>query len=308
MLAALITLDGEIIARKKQPTHRASSDKEFLSGIAKLVHELLDDRTDFECLAMGIAFPGPINAEEGIILNTPNIGITDVPVAKMLEKEFHFPVFLSNDVNAGILGEYKKGAGVGSRNVVGIFPGTGVGGGLILNGHLYRGSFGGAGELGHMIIMPQGPMCGCGKRGCLEALASRTALSKELVHLAAVGDAPTVHEFAGTDYKMVKSKVIKKAMQNNETRVIDSVKQNAYYLGIGMANAANIFNPDCIILGGGLVEKLGDNYVKWAAKSMREHGMKDHVENLAVKAASLGDDAVPLGAGLIALERLGNGK
>ena len=211
---------------------------------------------------------------------------------------------MENDVSAGTFGEFKYGAARGYRHVVGIFPGSGIGGGLILNGSLYTGATGNAGEIGHMIISSDGPLCGCGQRGCLEAHSSKTAIAKEVITLASMGEAPTALRQAGTDFKNYTSKVLAKSSQGGDRRVAEVLSRAAWHLGIGMANCVNILSPEVIVLGGGLVEKLGKKFVDEAEHSMHLHAMPHLVMNIKVVEASLGDDAVILGAGALAVESL----
>jgi glucokinase len=210
---------------------------------------------------------------------------------------------LENDVNAGTYGELIAGAGKGYRHVIGLFPGTGLGGGLILDGRLFRGATGGAGEIGHMIIQVDGRRCGCGQYGCLEAMASRTALAKDLVALAATGGAPAIQKKAGSDFSRIKSGLIQSAWEDGEPAVVGLVDRAARHLGIGMANMVNVFNPQLIIIGGGLVEKLGAPYIQKAEQAMRDHAMARLVTIVEVKQAELGDDSTVIGAAALAREQ-----
>ena len=191
------------------------------------------------------------------------------------------------------------GGAKGFEHIVGIFPGTGIGGGLILDGQLYRGARGGAGEIGHMVMQLDGPLCGCGNRGCVEALASRTALTKDVASFALRGLSPKVEEKAGTDIAKIKSKVIARAFEENDTIVKQLVHQNAKYLGVAMGNCVNIFNPEVIVIGGGLIEKLGKAYLKIAEESMLQNSLEHLAKGVKVVAAELGDDAVCMGAGAL---------
>lgn len=306
MIAALVTNELEIVERIKEKTHAQEGTEAVLKRIAATIRSVMEksgvDREQVR--GVGMAIPGPIDRKAGVILKTPNLGFENTPVREYLEKETGLKLVLENDVNAGTYGEYVRGAGRGFRELIGLFPGTGIGGGLILNGRLYRGATGNAGEIGHMIVKIDGPRCGCGQYGCLEALASRLSISKDAVALASSGNAPFTFKEAGTDIKNYKSRVFARAWKQNETAMVELIKRSARTLGIGMANCVNILNPEAIILGGGLVEKLGTPYIKEAADSMRAHGMKGMVEDVEVLAASLGDDAVFIGAAALAREEL----
>ena len=182
-----------------------------------------------------------------------------------------FGVFvgLSNDVNAGLWGEYiAAGAAKGYQHVIGIFPGTGIGGGIITNGRLYLGKGGRAGEIGHITVQSDGRRCGCGNRGCLETVSSKTAIARDLALLAMNGQSPVLAEAGATDINLVKSVLIKKALDAGDPGVADIVEQAALFLGIGMAAMVNVFDPELILLGGGLVEKLGSRITDAAEDTM----------------------------------------
>ena len=254
---------------------------------------------------VGIGAPGPLDGESGVILFAPNLGMHNYPLRARVEERLGVPVVLDNDVNLGTYGEYVAGAAHGRRYVLGVFPGTGVGGGLVLDGRLFRGWNGAAGEIGHTIVAAGGTLCGCGQRGCVEAYASRSAIARDLVMLAAVGQAPTIREAAGTSLKKVKSGVIARSIAAGEQAVQAVVERAADYLGIGIANCVNLLSPELVVIGGGLVEKLGPAYVERVAASMRRHALAATVRGVEVVAAQLGDQAVVRGAVALLREALG---
>lgn len=304
LLAVVFDEEYTALGRAKEKVAKSRDNEAVLEKMVEVIRDALDDAgaKPEEISAIGIACPGPVDFENGIVLETPNLGLENFPIRDRLSAELDVPVFLENDVNAGTYGEYVSGAGRGFRHIVGLFPGTGLGGGLILDGRLFRGATGGAGEIGHMIIQVDGRRCGCGQYGCLEAMASRTAIAKDLVALATTGSAPTVYKKAGSDYAAMKSSVIEKGWREGEPAVVDLVNRAARHLGIGMANCVNIFNPELIIIGGGLVEKLGAPYIEQAEHAMREHAMGRLVSIVSVKQAELGDDSTVIGAAALARE------
>ena len=303
MVAAVV--QGEkILSRCKKKTGAEEGPEAVLDRIASVIKTVVKEAglkaADIHGVCMAV--PGPHDREKGIMVYTPNLGFRDFPIKKLLEKKVGITVNLENDVNAGTYGEFKLGAGKGSKHVIGLFPGTGIGGGIVLDGRLYRGATGNAGEIGHMIIQADGALCGCGQYGCLEALASRTAVTKEAVAAASAGKAPKTFANVGTEFKNYKSRVFADAYSNNEKPIIEIIERSARYLGIGMANCVNIFNPELFILGGGVVEKLGKPYVKLAEQSMRDHALKHLVKEVSVVEAQLEDDAVLLGAAHLLLD------
>ena len=304
LLAVVFDGDYTVKGRAKKKVGKARDNDAVLERMIEVIRDAFDDAgvKPEEVSAIGIACPGPVDFEKGIVLETPNLDLDNFAIRDRLSDAVGIPVFLENDVNAGTYGEYVSGAGRGFRHIVGLFPGTGLGGGLILDGRLFRGATGGAGEIGHMIIQVDGRRCGCGQYGCLEAMASRTAVAKDLVALAATGGAPIVQKKAGSDFSAMKSSVIQKAWDEGEPAARDLVDRAARHLGIGMANCVNIFNPELIIIGGGLVEKLGAPYIEKAEQSMREHAMARLVSIVQVKQAELGDDSTVIGAAALARE------
>ncbi len=306
MLSAVVDRKLKLTSRQKKKTSAHTGDESIYERIKDCIRASIENSgiEAAKIKGIGLASPGPIDRERGVVLDTPNLGFKDFPLKERLEKDFEMPVVIDNDVSAGLYGEYLKGAARGFRNVVGLFPGTGVGGGLILDGRLYRGATGNAGEIGHTIIQVNGPRCGCGQQGCVEALASRSAIAKDAVALAGSGAAPSLLKDAGTDYKRYRSGVFAKAYKKGEPGIVSIVNRSAWFLGIAMANCVNIINPEIVVLGGGLVGKLGSEYVSIAERSMREHALPALVENVKVMEARLGDDAAVIGAARIIWDEL----
>jgi len=189
-------------------------------------------------------------------------------------------------------------------DVLGVFPGIGIGGGVIVGGKLLHGFSGAAGEVGHMTIEVDGPYCGCGKRGCLEALASRIAIAKEVAALAARGDAPYIAENFGTDIANIRSGALAKAIEAGDAMVEDVVRRAAYYVGIAVANLINVLSPEAVVLGGGLVEAMESLFIEEATRAITDHAMPFLRKNVRLVPAKLGDDAVVLGAARMIAEKL----
>ena len=302
MLAKLMTSEFKEEGRAKLKTPPGAGNEEILTAIAETIRGAVADggAEMSEVRAIGVAVPGPLDIGDGRVIEMANVGMRDFPLRDRLEGLLSIPVLLENDVNAGTYGEYVAGAAKGHRNIIGVFPGTGVGGGIIIDGALYHGRHGRAGEIGHMTVQVNGPLCGCGKYGGLEAVSSQTAIAKALVHLAAIGDAPTVFELAGTDLSRMKSSVIKKAIAAKEQSVIRVVDRAAWFLGLGLGSCVDIFDPDVIVLGGGLLEKLGADYLSKVDASLRENTMVP--SDVPLLAAELEDDSVVIGVAALALE------
>lgn len=306
MMAAVLDADLRVVGRcrKKSKAHKNGESAE--GRIFTIIEAALDDAKKVTIQGIGVGSPGPLDPKTGVIIDTPNLGWKDFPLADILAKRYGVPVVVDNDVNVGTYGEWRLGDVRDCEDIVGIFPGTGIGGGIIINGRLLHGYSGAAGEVGHITLEAGGPYCGCGKRGCLEALASRIAIAKEIAALAARGDAPYIAANCGTDIANIRSGVIAKAIDAGEAMVEGVVRKAAYYTGIATANLINILSPEAVVLGGGLVEAMTALYLEEVRRAVAEHAMPFLRQGVRIVSAKLGDDAVALGAGVMIAERLRN--
>lgn len=249
---------------------------------------------------IGAAIPAAVDPESGDALHAPNLGWKNLSVRNGLEKVFGKPVVLDNDVNCGTLGEYKAGAAKGAQSVVGFFVGTGLGGGLILDGKLWRGKRGVAGELGHTIIRKNGRTCGCGGKGCLEAYCSKTAFCKQFDKLINKrGAYSMLCDIHGKDFDSIKSKALRKSWQKGDAVVHNVLSKGMKALGIVCANVVATLSPECIVLGGGVMEALGEELLPHVEKSFAKHLFAVNPDDVALKLSTLGDDAVALGAAML---------
>jgi len=288
-----------VLSMVKAKTDPAGGERRFLSTISGAVRQALAEAgvKPGQLAGVGAGCPGIMDCRKDRIVSSANIPfLKDYPLARKLKKLFSVPAAVENDANMGLYGEQHFGAAAGYAHVAGFFLGTGIGGALILDGRLYRGSSGAAGELGHIFIDPLGPACGCGSRGCLEALAGRLALAAEAAVLASRGGAPKLMAAAGADLRKLKSGALARALKAGDEALRELVRRKAELVGIAMANVVNTLNPELIVLGGGMVEALGDVVVRAAEESMRRHAMPDIVRRVKVAPARLGDRAVLMGA------------
>jgi glucokinase len=289
----------KVLATVKARTDPAGGEREFFATIAATVAKALEEAglKPRQLTAVGAGCPGVLDYRSDRIVSSANIPfIKDYPLARKLQKLFKVPAAVENDANMGLYGEQQFGAAAGCEHVAGFFLGTGIGGALILDGKLYRGSSGAAGELGHIFIDPLGPACGCGNRGCLEALAGRLALAGEAAALAARGGAPRLLNEAGADVRKLKSGALARAVEAGDRQLKELVRRKAALVGIAMADIVNTLDPECIVLGGGLVEAMGGLIVPAAEESMRRHAMPDIAAHVTVVPAKLGDMAIVMGA------------
>jgi glucokinase len=297
----------KVLATVKAKTDPSGGEGDFFATIAATVARAIGDAglKPSQLAAVGAGCPGVFDYRTGRIVSSANIPfIKDYPLARKLAKLFKVPAAVENDANMGLYGEQQFGAAAGCAHVAGFFLGTGIGGALILDGKLYRGSSGAAGEFGHILVDPLGPGCGCGNQGCLEALAGRLALAGEAATLAARGGAPRLMKEAGADVRKLKSGALGRAVEAGDKQLKELVRRKAALVGIAMANIVNALDPECVVLGGGLMEALGAVILPAAEESMRRHAMPDIASHVTVVPAKLGDMAIVMGAAKWARDRL----
>ena len=295
---ALVFNDGfHVTGRcKKKTVSKKKPDEPVIDRITRIVEEALEEADNPEILGIGVGSPGPLDPNTGVVIDTPNLGWKDFPLGELLAERFNVPVSVDNDVNMGTYGEWRFGAVSDCQDVLGVFPGTGIGGGIIIGGRLHHGFSGAAGEFGHMTVEMDGPLCGCGKRGCLEAVASRIAIATEVAAAAARNGAPWIFENCGTDLHKIKSGALKEAIDAGDAVVENIVRRAAFYTGMAIGNLVNALSPEAVVLGGGLVEAMEDLYMQESRAGMDAHAMPFLRRGVRLVAARLGDDAVAQGA------------
>ena len=298
MLALAFDEKFKEIGRSRRKTKASEGMKAGLCRIVETIEETLTEaKVSKESIAgIGIGVPGPLDHREGVIIDAPNLGWKDMPLKKTLAKAFGCDVVVVNDVDAGVYGEYSFGAAQGAHCALGVFPGTGIGAGCVYRGQLIQGSVNSCMELGHIPVLPEGPICGCGKRGCLEAVASRLAISAAVAAEAFRGHGPTILRECGTDISNIRSKALAQSIAAGEKAVEDIVRQAARWLGRGVATAMNLFAPDIVVLGGGLVEAMPELYIEEVKKSATAIAMPAYAGMVRFTKAKLGDDATAMGA------------
>ncbi|MCX6374658.1 MAG: ROK family protein, partial [Armatimonadetes bacterium] len=251
--------------------------------------------------SVGIGCGGPLDRERGIILTAPNLpGWDNLDLAGYFNKAFGAPVFIDNDVNLMALGEARDGAGVGVDHIAYFNIGTGVGGGIVIGGKLYRGC-GNAAEFGHQIILPDGPSCLCGKRGCLESLVSGTSIARRAKEYLADHPRSSILKLAGS-LDNVTAEVVARAAFDGDDLAQRIWRETGEYLGLGVANVVNILNPRMLIIGGG-VAQVGDLLLDPVRRTVRERAMTQLADDVRIVPGILGDQAGIIGAVHLALER-----
>jgi glucokinase len=252
---------------------------------------------------VGIAAAGVLEMERGVITASPNLpGWKNVPLRDMIEEKLGVRTFLLNDANAAALGEHRFGVGRDVDDLIYITVSTGIGGGIIIGGKIYDGICGSAGEIGHMTIDINGPRCRCGNIGCLETLASGTAMAAEARKRLAQGTKSSLLELARGEPENITAKTVSEAARGGDPLALELVSRAGSYLGVGMVNLINIFNPQMIIVGGG-VSRMGDMLLDPAREVVRERAFRLPAEAVRIIISELGDDAGVLGAAAFVREQ-----
>ena len=297
VLGAIFNEKKEIVYRlKKKSKEQGDSTQNVEKVIISVVEEMIEEsgikKKDIH--AISSSAPGVIDQNTGVVLFTPNLPWRNYDIRSSMEKKFGIPFYIGNDVNLGVLGEYKYGVARGYKNVVGFFVGTGMGGGLILNGELYTGNqFKGA-EYGHMILDPEGPLCNCGQRGCLEAFSSKQGMNAYIRQQVSRGRESMMADAVSEG--VFRSKALKKALAAKDPVAMEAVDRACHYLAIATGNMINTISPDLVIYGGGIIEALGDLFLSKILAEVDRYCMTAIRPTVDIKNAALGDDSVIYGA------------
>jgi glucokinase len=247
-----------------------------------------------ELAAIAVAAPGPIDFKAGVITAAPNLGWEKVPLRSLLKRAWHHEVLLENDANAAALGEYTYGAGRAFCDMVYVTVSTGIGGGFVFDGRIYRGASGAAGEVGHITVEPNGPRCFCGNRGCLEIMASGTALGRLGTEAVAAGHSEMLREICD-DPADVKARDVAIAAARGDPVANEILDEAARYLGIGLGSLINLVNPEAIVVGGG-ASKIGDRLLDPAIAEAKRRSFPQSFGDCAIRFAELGERVGALGA------------
>ena len=303
ILTAVADDNGEIIARVKLATETELGQERIKKNIFKSIYKVLE-KTDIKIekiKSIGIGSPGPLNVEKGIIYESANLPIKNMEIVELIEEETGINTYLQNDANTAALGEKVFGAGKEADDLLYITISTGVGGGIIINGKIYYGHTGNAGEIGHMTVDPTGPKCGCGNYGCLESFSSGTAI-KNMAKKAVENDESTLIKKLAKDQKL-SAKLVAKAAAKGDQKALDIFAKAGYYLGIGIANLVNIFNPEMIILGGGVL-KAKEYFLDRTKEEFKKRALKAPADIVKIKEAVLEDEIGVKGAIALAMQKV----
>jgi glucokinase len=303
IITAVVDGEGRIIARDYQETEAQGGPAAVVGQITEAATNVIAESgvNSAGITGVGVAAPGPIDAESGVVTAPPNLpGWKDVPLKQLIQDQLGLPTALENDANAAALAEHRFGAGQGTKHMIYVTASTGIGGGFILDGELYAGATGAAGEIGHMTIIPHGPLCGCGNQGCLEALASGRAIAREARERVRQGAPGLIADLADGDLERISAKLVAEAADQGDTEAANILDEAMTYLGIGMANLVNLFNPELIVIGGGLT-KMGERLFGPVRSIIDQRAFPASAQAVRVAPAELGDDAGVLGAAAVAM-------
>ena len=297
VLGVIFNEKGEVVHRLKKRTKENGDDVANIEQIIiDTVKEMLEEaglkKSDINAISAGA--PGVSDSASGIVLFTPNLPWRNYDLRTPIEKKFGAKFYIGNDVNLGVLGEFKYGVAKGYNNVVGVFPGTGMGGGIIVNGELYTGTGFKAGEIGHMVLDPEGPLCGCGQRGCFESFSSKKGMSAYITQQVSRGRESYLSD--KIENGVFRSKYLKKALKMNDKVAVEAVDRACHYMAVATGSLINIFSPDLIVYGGGIMESCGDIFLEKILDEVDKYCMPSIRPTVELKCASLGDDSVIYGA------------
>jgi glucokinase len=293
--------DGEVLALKNEPTDAERGAKYVVDKIVLLIEEARAEvvaqfggtRTDFA--GIGIGAPGPLNRATGTVIQSPNLGWRNFPLRDLIANAVNLPAVLDNDANCATYGEWWLGAGRNVDTLIGLTLGTGIGGGIVLNGEIFHGVSDAAGEIGHMTIEANGRKCPCGNYGCLEAYASGPAIARRAIEGLEAGAESLLSDLIGDKVETITAATVYEAVINGDPYANDVMRETAKFLGAGVANVINIFNPDMIVISGG-VTKAGDHLFVPLRSEVRRRAFKSALDACQITAAQLPGTAGVIGA------------
>ena len=294
------TKSGRLVGTTKKKTRILGDEKDVWQRLQSAIDELLaETNIDIkDTLGVGIGSAGMIDRKKGLLLLAPNLGVSQVPITEPIINHYDIPCRLGNDLEVATLGELEFGAGRQCKSFVCIFVGTGIGSGIICDGVPYLGATGTAGEIGHTIVVPDGRKCGCGGSGCLETYASRTAIAKEILAGVERGLDCAISDKIDLSKGIIRSKALASAVEMRDELVIGAITKAARYMGIGLASLVNFYNPQRIILGGGLIEAV-ELYFDTAIRETKQRVLSVPARKLDIVKAELGDYAGIIGAAML---------
>ncbi|MCL5283671.1 MAG: ROK family protein [Armatimonadetes bacterium] len=314
--AGVVDRNEKIIGQDKQPSDAKAGTDVVVGRIADTILKAITKANlhPEDIAAIGMAVPGQHDVANGVVRWAPNFGAMmddkfqmwhNVPLRKRLEDRLSISVVFDNDANVAALGEFRYGAGRQVQTMVMFTLGTGIGGGIIINGKVVQGTTGGGGEIGHMVIMPGGRRCGCGTYGCLEAMTARDAISDRAARKLSEGRPSLLWDLVKGDKLALTPAIIDQAARANDPIAVETFQETGYYLGIGVANLINLINPEMVVVGGGIAAATG--LLEATERSARANSIRSIAEACSIVRAELEDEAGIMGAAELASQYVAAG-
>ena len=305
ILAGVVNAENVILGRGKRPTPAKEGQEAILLTMLGCVDDAMAMArvSRDQIAAAGVGSPGPLDPETGVILFSANLNVRNFALGPDLSDALKCPVLVQNDVRVGGYGEYRLGVGRGYRHIIAAFVGTGIGGCIIQDGQLVTGSTGNAGELGHIVLKAGGPKCGCGRSGCMEALASRTAITRRVAKAVRNGTPTSLSDKLTRKSGVLKSHDLAEAVAAADPVAVQETRRAARFLGLGLGSLMNVLGPEIVIIGGGVTEALGEPFLEQVRTAARGQTLADPEAKIRIERAALGDDAGILGAALLTREK-----
>jgi glucokinase len=311
LVVGSVAEDGSSLhALGSEPTHAEAGQSDVLDRLIALARRTIDQtRREIpgaEIMGVGVGAPGPLDTKSGIVLLTPNLGWVNLPLRQIIHERLGLPAVLDNDANCAVLGEWWRGGARGTRHAIGITIGTGIGGGIIVDGKLFHGASDCAGEIGHTTIDTEGRRCKCGNYGCLEAYASGPNIALRAVEEIKAGAVSRLTGYVGGDLRQITAQTVYQAAHDGDDLAMEVVNDTAKFLGTGVANLLNIFNPEVVVVCGG-VTLAGDHLFVPLRREVARRAFKPAVSVCRIVPCELTGTAGVYGAAKVFLDTCESG-
>ena len=303
----IVTPKGRVLKKEEYALDPSQRGVRIVEGLVSNLKDFIQKRIgkNNQLLGIGIGIAGAIDMKKGRIINSPNIpDLNGFGIREFIKKRISSPIAIENDANAFALGEGWVGAAKGSTHYCGITLGTGVGGGIVINGEIFHGSGGMASEVGHMVIDPEGPLCGCGGKGCLEVYASATGIRRMALEAIEKGKGGEILKRAGGKVEEITSEKVFEAAQSGDKAAQKIFNEMGRFLGLGLVNLIHLFDPEKIVIGG-KASRAWDSFINTTMEVVTERAMEGSREKVKIVQAKCGDDAGILGAAYVSLRSIG---
>jgi glucokinase len=303
MMACLFDDKFKAVARRRRPSKGQEGADQGLERMMESIQAILDEAkvSQEQVAAIGVGCPGVVNLSNGVLRHAPNLGWTEVPIGQVIRTRFGAPTKILNDVDAGAYGEYKLGAGKGASTLVAVFPGTGVGAGCVIEGRLLTGKNASCMELGHTRVHLSHLGTERGEPPVMESICGRLGIASAAIAEAYRGNAPFLLKEVGTDLENVKSGALARAIDAGDLAIRRIMENSIHHLGVAVSNVVDLLGPDVVVLGGGLVERFSKLYLRGVSAAIQRYASAALAQEVEVRQAKLGDDAVAAGAAAFAL-------